>query len=69
MVGLLPRLDSGLFISSADSNRHGLQSGPTKREPLAGQWGLDLYSIIHVIHNALYILMQATKCTVPCLQF
>lgn len=40
MVGLLHWLVSGLFISSADSNRHGLQTGPTKRDPLAGQWGL-----------------------------
>lgn len=40
MVGLLHRLVPGLFVSSADSNRHGLQTGPAKGDPLAGQWGV-----------------------------
>lgn len=52
MVGLLHRLVSGLLISSADSNHYGLQSGPTERQPLAGQLGL---SFIDFVHNSLYI--------------
>lgn len=40
LVGVLYRLVSAFVVPNADSNYHGLQTGPKKRDLLAGQWWL-----------------------------